>query len=275
MKVLIASLLGLATIAFGFYWLVSDDFSDTFHSYVTNGDLLTLETRYTPEEIMDEQRNALIGHTQRVFQEPSFVFHPYLLCGVKYSDHNGKTRYGTILWSLVDGEMVINGDTWEKTRGFEDAIKAHTTPLEFRLLHALADHRGVLSRERLQKALHLDQKPLNSLIENARHKQLVIVKGNEVLLHFEDPLFHVAPETVWASVLVIKPHRQGKKITARYSHSSIERIAKAAFGDDFAIRSKKEVYLPVLRLSLQNPDGSLLITDWNAVTGEEIPLRAI
>jgi hypothetical protein len=33
--------------------------------------------------------------------------------------------------------------------------------------------------------------------------------------------------------------------------------------------------VPVLRLSLQNPDGSLLITDWDAVTGEEIPLRAI
>jgi hypothetical protein len=272
MKNLGYCLLGLAALAAG-YWIIADDLPSTLNSYIQNGDLLTLESRFTPEEILEQKKEVLIGRSQRTLQEPAVVLHPYLLCDVKYLDQNNKTRYGTTLWSLLDGEMVINGETWEKTRGFEDTLQANATPLEFRLLHALADHRGTLSRDRLQKELHLEPGPLGGIIESAKQKQLISLKGNEVRLHFENPLFHIVPETQWASILVLKPHHQGKKIPARYTRSKIERNAKAAFGEDFAIRDVKEVYLPVIRLSLQNPDGSLFITDWNAVTGEEIPLN--
>lgn len=253
------------------YWFLADN--SPFHSlksYVENGDVLTLETRYSADELMEEHRRELIGNSSRTYQEPQLYFHPYVLMDVKYFDKNHKTKQGTILWGLMDGEMVLNTDPWNTTNGFEDAINANATPQEFRLLNALADHKGSLTREKLQKQLNLEQDPLTALIDSSKQKQLIVVKGNDVSLHFEDPLFNVLPQTKLASQLVIKPYHQGKKLSPKYSSSKIERIAKAAFGSEFTIRSLKEVYLPVFRISVLNPDGSLLITDWNALTGNRL-----
>lgn len=263
----------LGVLGLGVWWFISGDPINAVRSYVDNSDLLTLETRFSPEDIMNAHRKELIGASGKTYQEPTLLFHPYLLLEVKYYDKNHKTKQGVILWGLMDGEMVLNSETWEKTRGFDDTIHANTTPLEFKLLNSLAEHKGFLSREKLQKELGLEQEALNGLIESAKQKQLVVIKGNDVILHFEDPLFNVTPQTKLASELVFKPYREGKKIGANYSRSQIERVAKAAFGNDFTIRSVKEIYLPVIRIPVQNQDGSLLITDWNALTGDKVRTR--
>lgn len=249
---------------------VGADFLYTLRTYVENSDILTLETRYTADTIMDQHRKELIGNAGRSYQEPALHFHPYLMMDVKYYDKNHKTRQGVILWSLIDGEMVINSDKWEKTRGFEDAINANASAQEFRLLNALADNKGSLARDKLQKELDLDQDHLATLIESCKQKQLVVIQGNDLMLHFEDPLFNVVPQTKLAQDLVIKPYYQGKKLSANYSRAKVERTAKAAFGNDFTIREIKEIYLPVWQIAVLNPDGSLLVTDWNALTGEKM-----
>lgn len=247
------------------------------HSYVQNGDLLTLETRFTPDQIMDAHRNDLIGTSERTFEEPVLLFYPYLLLDVKYYDKNHKTKQGTTLWSLVDGEMVLNTDTWEMTRGFEDTLHAGATPNEFRLLNLIAANKGFVSKEKILKDLGLDPTTLAVLLDRLKEKQLIVTRGTDILLHIENPYFNVLPQTKMGSELVIKPYthgkNQGKKVTARYSIGKIERNAKAAFGNDFTIKDSKEIYLPVWRLSLQNPDGSILVTEWNALSGDKINAR--
>lgn len=250
----------------GLYWLTSNEGAH----YVQNSDLLTLEARYTAEEIMESHRKDLIGSTGRTFQEPTLQFHPYLLMHVKFVDKNHKTKEGLLIWSQIDGEMVLNTETWEQTRGFSDALYAGATPLEFRALNVLASKGSSLGKEPLQKELGLEPDALNALLNSLKQKQLVVIKGNDIALHFENPLFNVSPQTKMARTPVIKALREGKKISPRYSQAKIERIAKAAFGDEFTIREAEEIYLPVLRISMQNPDGSLLITDWNALTGNKI-----
>lgn len=268
-RFLIIALAAVAVLAF--FWLfVSKDKWRAMSAYVENSDILTLESRHTAEELMETHRAELIGNSSRTYQEPILQFHPYLLLDVKYYDTDQKTKQGSILWSLVDGEMVIDSETWGKTHGFEDAINANASAQEFRLLHLLADAKGSLSREKLQQELGLQPDELSAIIESAKQKQLVIAKGNDIILHFQDPLFHVTPQTKLDSALVLKSSHLGKKIPARYNAAKIERIAKAAFGPDFTIRETKEVFLPVLRLSVLNPDGSLLITDWNAITGARL-----
>lgn len=246
-------------------------FSDgSIEKYVQNGDLLTLETRFTADEIMEKHQGELLGSSNRTFQEPAYQFHPYLLLNVKYYDKNHKTKQGALIWSQIDGEMVLNTETWEQTRGFSEAINAGATPLEFRVLNALAEAKGTLTREKLQKDLNLEQDPLSALLESLKQKQLIVAKGNEISLHFENPRFNVPPQTKMGSSLVVKPHQQGKKLPIRYSKSKIEKIARAAFGNEFTILSTEEIYLPVIRLSLLNLDGSFLITDWNAITGKQV-----
>jgi len=48
------------------------------------------------------------------------------------------------------------------------------------------------------------------------------------------------------------------------------KTAKAAFGDDFAIRKTTEIFLPVYSIVVQNPDGSHMTTYWNALNGKNI-----
>lgn len=245
-------------------------FFNPLSSYINNRDLLTVESKFTPEEIMEAHRKELIGNKERTYQEPLMTFHPYVLLEVKYLDKNKKTKEGVILWSLVDGEMVISTENWETTSGFQDAILARAGSQEFALLNLLANNKGTLSKEKLQKELALDQVSLNRLIELARQKQLVVIDDGNVSLHFEDPKFLVTPETKLVTDLVIKPKSQGKKVPALFNISQIEKVATAAFGENFTIKSTKEVFLPVLRISVQNGDGTILITDWNALTGQRI-----
>jgi hypothetical protein len=262
-------------LAGSLYWFLAEDGTYSVEKYVQNGDLLTLETRFTADEIIEKHKNELIGNSGRSFQEPVFQFHPYLLLNVKYYDKNHKTKQGAIIWSQMDGELVLNTETWEQTRGFADTINANATPLEFRVLNALADNKGTLFREKLQKDLSLEIDPLNALLDSLKHKQLIVLKGNEVSLHFENPKFNVPPQTKMTSSLVTKPNHQGKRLSAKYGKSKIERIAKAAFGNEFTIIDSEEIYLPVLRIPLLNPDGSVLITDWNAITGDKINLGPV
>lgn len=268
-RILIISLVAL-TIVIPLWLAGGKDKWRTMSAYVENSDILTLESRHSAEELMETHRNELIGDSTRTYQEPILYYQPYLLLDVKYYDKDQKTKQDTILWSLVDGEMVLDSKTWDTTHGFEDAIRANATAQEFRLLNLLVDAGSSLSREKLQKELNLEQDELSSLIESAKQKQLVVAKGNDIILHFQDPLFHVTPKTKLDSPLVFKPSHLGKKLPARYTQAQIERIAKAAFGSDFTIRETKEVFLPILRIPIQNPDGSQLITEWNTRTGAKL-----
>jgi hypothetical protein len=54
----------------------------------------------------------------------------------------------------------------------------------------------------------------------------------------------------------------------KFRNSQIEAIAKAAFRTDFAIRKTTEVFLPVIQIKVQNPDGSQMTSCWNALNGK-------
>jgi len=266
---LIACLFGGA----GWLYYSQDHVSGIVQQYVENGEFLTFKVRYTPEQIMEGHRQELLSDGDHAFQEPTLKFHPYLLLEVKYAPADKKTREGTILWSLVDGEMVLNTETWEKTHGFEDAINADASRNDFRIIYALAKNRGNASLEQLQNELHVEKDTLQPWIESALSKHLIIRNAHELQLHFQDPKIPLQPETKVSDWLVKKPYSYAQRTTRNYSPSQIQKIAKAAFGDDFTIRTIKDVFLPVYSIEVLNPDGSILTTHWNAVNGQRIPTR--
>ena len=75
--------------------------------------------------------------------------------------------------------------------------------------------------------------------------------------------------------LVSKPMNEGQKVPRTYSRSQIMGITQAAFGSDFKIRNEQEIFLPVYSLEILNPDGSVQISEWNALTGKPIAFRYI
>jgi len=254
----------------GIWWYLSPNYSlqNFVSQYVENGEFLTLEARYSAQQIMESKRKELLMDEQHTYLEPSLRFHPFLLIDVKYTSTDKKTKEGVILWSLNNGEMVLNTETWETTHGFEDAINAGATREDFKIINALARNNGMIGLDKLQKELHLERDVVESWIQNAKDKHLVIRKGNDIILHFQNPKILVSPQTKISHWLVTKPYNHAQRISRNYSSGQIERIAKAAFGSDFAIRNVTEVYLPVYQIDVLNPDGSIRSSSWNALTGQ-------
>lgn len=252
------------------FWDYSENVRNTLYSYIENSEILTLESKYTPEQLMESHRYDLLGsNTKRTFQEPTSKYYPYLLLDVKYTGDK-KSREGALLWSLNNGEMVLNTETWEVTHGFKDCLDCNATRNDFKVLLVLARHGGTLSVEDLQKELHIERELLEPWVASAKDKHLIIQKGNLLQLHFENPRILVIPQTKFKQHLVSKPIENGQRVSRTYSRNEIVKMAKAAFGDDFTIRSEREVFLPVYSLRVLNSDGSVHTVDWNAITGQKI-----
>lgn len=258
---------GLGAYAF---WEANPNMRSAIGQYVDNGEIKTFEVRYSPEKVLELYGRDLLNDGERTFQKADLKFLPHALFDVKYSSTDRKTKEGVLLWSLVNGEMVIDCDRWETTHGFEDAINAQANRNDFKILQALEKARGKLPIDQLQKELHAEQDIFLAWLEHAKDKHLVVQQGNEVLLHFQNPRLLVAPETKLSQSLVSKPYVHAQKVSRRYSTNQIEKIAHAAFGQDFKIRTHDAIYLPVYSIEILNPDGSTRTVDFNAVTGNLI-----
>jgi len=230
----------------------------------------TLEVRYSADNIMRSHKRELLKDGEHKFLDPTIIFHPYLLMEVKYNRPTNQTGEGLILWSLVDGEMVINTNSWEKTHGFTDCIKSSADRDNFKVINALSLNNGSMDRESLSRFLNVEDETLDRWLEICKRKNLIVQSGNIFRLHFKNPKIHVVPETKINQGLVTKELKQAIKIAKKYRPSQIENIAKAAFGLDFAIRKMTEVFLPVHSIKIQNPDGSQMTTYWNALNGQQL-----
>src|SRR3990167_7828413 len=257
-------------IALGVFWswIYFPGFRGRVEDLLSSGTFQTLEVRYSAEAIMDAHRRELLKDGEHVYLEPSLKFIPYLLMEVKYNRTHDKTDEGVILWGLVDGEMVINTSTWEKTHGFTDCIASNATRQEFKIINALAARGGSWDRDGLSRFLNIENNFLDTWIDSCEKKSLVVKKGNDFRLHLEKPLLQVLPETKLEHWLVTKPTKHAQKVKRRYRPAQIEMVARSAFGAEFAIRKTIEIFLPVYSIVVQNPDGSQMTTYWNALNGK-------
>lgn len=270
---LIVILGGIAAAGWFFWDSGLNNATSMVKQYVDNGEISTFKARFTPEQIMDNNRKELLVDSMHAYKDPEVKYIPYILMEVKYVPADKRSREGMVLWSLIDGEMILSTDSWEKTHGYEDAIESGATRTDFRIIHAIAKNRGSITMDQLEKELHVEKDTLYPWIDSAVSKHLIIKKGNELQLHFQDPKLVSIPETKINEGLVKKPYAFSQRISKKYSANQIEKISKAAFGEDFTIRNSTEVFLPVYMIHVLNPDGSVYTTLWNAVNGQKITTR--
>jgi hypothetical protein len=255
----------------GFWsWIYFPGFRSKVEDVLSSGTFQTLEVRYSADAIMDAHRKELLKDSEHVFLEPTLKFVPYLLMEVKYNRSQEKTGEGVILWGLIDGEMVINTSTWEKTHGFTDCIASNASRQEFKIINALASKGGAWDRDGLSKFLNIENSVLDSWVDSCRNKSLIVQSGNTYRLHLQNPKLLVIPETRLEHWLVTKSTKHALRVKKKFRPSQIEATAKAAFGNDFAIRKTTEVFLPVYSIVVQNPDGSQMTSYWNALNGKRI-----
>ncbi len=265
-------LITLSSLAYGGHWSLQKypDLKNKLIAAIPSGEFHTLEIKYSAKQIMESNQAELLKSLQHKFLETQLRFYPYLLMEVKYSINSKQTEEGLILWDLCDGEMVTNTKDWEKTHGFGDCLSAGTNREEFKVINLLARKGGACNRDELIRGLHLENKTLDTLIESLKRKQLIVFSKNHYRLHLEMPSLKAYPNTHMSERLVSKTWRDAKKVSKRFSLSQVIKLSKAAFGDDFAIRHTSDVYLPVHTIVVENPDGSLHTSLWNALNGKRI-----
>ncbi len=267
---------GLFLLSGGSWWLwhssAFSNWRDLAFQYIDNRDISTLEARFLPNQLLEMHRQELLGNDKRTLQNTVLKYYPYLLLDVKYTD-NGKTKEGVLLWGMNDGEMVLNTETWQTTHGFSDCLECDASRSDFKLMHALARRNGTATIEELQKDLQIERDVLAGWIQEAKKKHLVMQKGAVLQLHFENPKLLVSPETKVKQYVVTKPLGEGEKVGKTFSRSQIIALTQTAFGNEFKIRSETEIFLPVYSMEILNPDGSVQVSEWNALTGERIQPR--
>lgn len=271
MRIVLIFLCGLAAVLSGvILWHKFPHMRAKAEDLLTSGTFQTLEVRYSAETIMETHRRELLKDNEHVYLEPSLKFYPYLLMEVKYNRTFDRTGEGVILWGLVDGEMVINASTWEKTHGFRDCIASNATRQEFKIINALASRGGAWDREGISKFLNVENHVLDEWAEACRKKSLIVQNGNSYRLHLQGPRLQVIPETRLDLNLVTKRTKSVDRARKRFRSAQVEQIARAAFGPDFAIRKTTEIFLPVYSITVQNPDGSQMTSYWNALNGKRL-----
>ena len=269
MNKLLIGAVAAAIVGGWFLWTsdVGSEWKDQIYSYVDNKDIVTLESRFSPQQIVEARRLELVGKEKKEIQEPIVQYYPYLLLDVKYTEDH-KPREGALIWGLTNGEIVLNTATWESTHGFKDCLDCDASSQDFKIIQALARRTGSMTLEDLQKDLKLESDSIGAMVDSAKRKHLIVQNGSTIKLHFENPKFLIQPETRIKQDLVSKPSANTEKMPRTYSRGQIITIAKSAFGNDFKIRSEKEIFLPVYRINITNPDGSVYTTHWNALTGQ-------
>ena len=270
------SIVSFAAICYGgyYFWQNHPDFrsaaSDFVSRQVKTSDVQTLEIRYSAEQLMEKHKTSLLKNKKYAFLEPQLKFHPYLLLEVKYSRNNKTTSEGLILWSLINGEMVLDTLSWEMTHGYEDCLNAKVSKAEFLILNALARSGGVMDKKSLISMLKTNSSTLINLIRSCVRKKLIVETLQTYRLHFENPKLTQHPATNVEQWLVTKTTKQDVTAPKKYSSHQIKQLAENAFGQDFAIRKMTEVFLPVYTIAVQNPDSSIYTTYFNAVSGSQM-----
>jgi len=257
----------LSTLSFGGYWVQNNhpELKYRVLEMLNMGTIQALEARFTSKQIIDREHIASIQSN-----EPYIKFHPYLLIEVKFINSSLKTEEGIILWDLVDGEMVIDTKSWNKTHGFADCIAMNVDLCEFKILRAIMHNRGRANQQVLMHSLNVESKLLGLWIERACKKHLIVQRGNDYYIHLHNPCIDVKPSTHLATSLVTKSYKYNERTPCHYSPKQIAKIAKIAFGTGFSIRKIQKTFLPICCITIQNSDGSVQTTQWNSLTGKRI-----
>lgn len=269
---IVSTLLTVAALGYGAYFVyeTKPELAQQALDLVNTGSLLSLEARYTAKQIMDAQRDRLIKDGSHQFGGAHLQYHPYLLMEVKFTNDNMETQEGAMLWSMVDGEMVIDTNSWQKTHGFADCINCKADAYEYQILHTISEFGGYVDAQALRQSLNIESVLLNTWLDRCKRKKLIVQIGNDYKIHLQKPLLHVKPITRLSSEIVSKTSKLTEKIQKNYTKSQITRAATNAFGTNFAIRGTKDVFVPIYAIPVIGNDGSTRTTYWNAVSGKQI-----
>lgn len=269
----ISTLITLAALGYGVLWLGKHhpEVGEKAFSFISSRPSIALQPQFTPEQVI-ELHSRLLTKSRAVIQgNPHITYIPILLMEVKYADTSYTTGEGFLLWDLSDGEMIFNINTWQKSHGLADCIRANATKQECKVVALMAKKGGQLGRESIRKGLHIDGDLIDQWLDDCRQKKLLVPSGNGYRLHMQDPKFPTSPVSIVDTQLTTYSTKKAEVASKRFDASSITSFAEAYFGSDFAIKNADEVLLPIYAITTESYDGRMKTYFFNGLTGKELP----
>jgi predicted transcriptional regulator len=263
----------IVVLSIGFYFLSSTlEVSHFIKKTFETGEFLTFEAKVSPESVSQVFDEKYPPHPEASSASPQLCYAPHLLMEVKFFDSKTQnTQEGVLLWSQLNGEIITSTNPWQNTHGFEDCIRQKATEKDFQIIFAIANSKQPLNREEIQTRLNVDSDTLSKWLDSSLEKHLITKQKGAYNLHFSNPYFTSKPITQLNESLVKKKFKGTPRISEKYSRSQIHKISTAAFQtEDFSIRKTTQIYIPVFKLTVVNPDQSNYTSYWNALTGEEM-----
>lgn len=199
---------------------------------------------------------------------------PHVLMRVRFSkEDTGKkslvSQEGEILWSLTNGEMVLNTGTWSCSKGFQECLLLHADQQDISVMQALATLGGSATRDALLHVLSMKNVRAEKAIKECHKKRLVFASGSLISTHFQ----HLQPvkgcvTTLHALPVFLRKPSGAVCSPVHYSEDKIHRLVRMVFGKNFLILRSSTVYVPVYKVCLVSSDNSVRIEYINGVTGK-------
>lgn len=256
---LLSTIVTLGVISGGLWWVNQQypQAKEMVIDHIPTSQSLAFEPRFSTQKIQKDNKRLSQDHTPIAVK-----LAPYLMMDVKYTKNGKETIESTVLWDMTDGEMVSDTKTWEKTHGYGDCIEAHATAGDFHIINQLSSE-GICDLKALKQNLPSTG---GKWIDSALNKKLVVKMDTQIRLHMASPRFALEPATKLSFPLVVLSTKSTERLPKRFSTAQIQKTAEAAFGNDFAIRKVKEVYLPIYAASIHQGDQTHTIF-YNSMTG--------
>lgn len=274
---IISTLITVATLAYGYMWFSKNypTITDGTLSFVSGQELTGIRPIYTPEQVLDRHATNLTRHGGVISGDPDILYVPVLLLNVKYADTFYTTGEGVLLFDLLDGEMILNINTLEKTHGLADCLRAQASKHECKVISLMAKKGGQLGRESIKRGLRVDMDLVDEWVDNCRQKKLIVPSGNGYRLHMQNPRLPNSPVTYVDNPLTTFRSKRFSGRKPQFDTAHIPSLCTAFFGSDFGIKTQEIAYLPIYRINVEGLDKDITTLYFNSISGKPIPKEAI
>ncbi|RDB31734.1 hypothetical protein [Candidatus Similichlamydia laticola] len=204
----------------------------------------TLSTQALSESLYQQYPEASLLDIRQEFV-------PYLKLRANHIQESLSVESGVILWSLRDGEMVLNTKTWGKTHGLGDCLRARVNAKELQLLRFVSQQeRHTIALSRLQNIFRQQgEKQTELALESCIDKGLLVRQGSHVMLYFHNPIWPSLPYTQENRLIAWTSLERRQTIQAMFHAENVLPFIEQLFvGKQLRVRSYQIVFLPIYRL---------------------------
>lgn len=233
--------------------------------YVFNEEIYAFTPRYQAQDLLKAHKKILLRKGSDTFLPPKLYYMPSVLVDLKKKQKNGKVIESTQLWSLTDGERILNLADWKTTKGYGLIIDLDASHDEIALLDEMSTYK-VANVDDLHQKLSVNKYQLEKVLKKTEEKGLTKKKGKTIYLLKNPFVLSLEDAPLNLPALTHSSHYAGY-FQKRFSKWQIATLIHKASESD-TIECMREVNIPIWQIPVVRDNGKKVVSYWNALNGQ-------